>query len=224
MRQNGLRLTAFLGFSAILAIIGFAYRQALQDFLIDPVLQLYWRIRQVWMGFDPEMVWGFFLLMVILLVVLAFPSIQKALESPVFKQMQSGRRRIGSVTDELPGGMEGRLEFWLNEVHQIHVERYLARLVVVELKKLILDQLAFRERFPTRQQAERWLKENGSKFPEGVRVLFFPKPPVEPGSLDKRLGWLRRWFSFQTENTRPTTASNLDEIIHYLEHKPGEKP
>lgn len=238
MQREKLKWLAFLGFVIVLAAIGFIFRQAVREILIDPVFQAYWRLRLYWMGFDPDMVWGLFILVFILLVLNALPSFQRRADNTVLKNIRAGLRVSGSDTNDSPGSVEGRLGFWLNEVHQMKVERYFARLTVVELKKLVLDHLALREKFPTRMQTERWLRENtpppnggsnvevpysGDYIPDKVRQLFILRPTVEPGRWDKRLGWLIRWLPTSRQNPPSTIAHDLEDIIQFLEQEPGKK-
>jgi hypothetical protein len=252
MQREKLIWLAFLGFVVLLAVIGFIFRQAVREVLIDPLFQAYWRLRLYWMGLDPDMVWGLFIMVFILLVLNVLPSFQRRDESKVLRNIRPGLRVSGPDPNNPPESVEGRLGFWLNEVHQMFGERYFARLTMVELKKLILDYLALRERFPTRIQAERWLRENtppaqaepqvgsrrslgnlagsqdenhypGDYIPAQVRQLFIPRPTVKPGKWEKRLGWFTRWFTPTQQNPPSTTARDLEDIIQFLEQEPGKK-
>ncbi len=231
MKRPSLIFLVFFGLAILLALIGYVFRQELRTFLVEPIMNAFWKARQTWMGLEPEMVWGFFILIVILFILFAFPPVQRILESPFFKTIQGNKRFVQSDQNSQPRSLEGRLEFWLREVRQIYMEKYLARLVVVEIKKLILDQVAFRQRYPTRQEAERWLRENEADLPEEIWFLFNPKPPPESGWMSTSgrmstlfgLGWLKRRFSIKQEAALPANAQNLDKIIQYLERKPEDK-
>jgi hypothetical protein len=223
MKRTALQAILFISFTGLLAFIGFAYRQSLREVLMEPLVERFWRLRFYWMSLDPEMVWGFFLLTIILIGLLAFPPIQRAIDQSFFRQIQPGKGNTYVPSVESYTGREGRLEFWLREVHQMRVERYFARLTVVELKKLILDQLVFRDRFETRLQAERWIREGGIDVPEVIRNLFDPKPPAEPAWWEKRLGWLDRWLFSRRQGQLTLAPRDLDLILDYLEQKPGER-
>lgn len=154
-----LPLLAFIGLT--LAFL-FPYRQMIEERVAAPLAKLLQHFQELWIGLDGDMVWAFFILMVYVAILLTFPTTRNA--------PQGGPPENGDQP-------ENRLEFWHYQVQRLAKARGFSRLSVVELRKLVLDVIAFREQLNTRQEAEYWLTTHEGQIPSEVLALFDKKMP-----------------------------------------------
>jgi hypothetical protein len=225
MRQRLIWILLAVIFLILAIVFVFIFREPIRDYVVAPLVRFYWHVQRIWRSQEPDVIWGAFLMGMILVMMVTFPPVQRFLDSTLFKNAERTRDPLRRYTDPAHAAQRGRLDFWVSEVEQIYLSRAANRFVVIELKKLILDQIAFREHFPTRQQAEWWLDENPERVPEAVWLLFHPEPQTSPrikgGRLRKLKAWLRSLVIPPPEQVPVATARNIDAIIGYLE-KPAE--
>jgi hypothetical protein len=203
----------------------FIFREPIRDYVVAPLVRLYWNAQRIWRGQEADVIWGAFLLIMILVMMMTFPPLQRLLDSTLFKNSRVSRDPLRRYTEPAPT-LGGRLDFWVREVEQIYQSRAANRFVVIELKKLILDQIAFRESFPTRTQAEWWLNEHPERIPEEVWLLFHPEPQVIPHPKGRFRQSMKSWLYFLVapppDKIPVATGRKIDAIIAYLE-KPVEE-
>ena len=225
-------------FFLILAVaFVFVFREPIRDYIVAPLVKVYWNVQRIWRSQEPDIIWTAFLMGIVLVMMMTFPPLERFLDSTVFKN--SARTGIpGSGIPNPHPTREGRLDFWVREVEQIYQSRASNRFTVIELKKLILDQIAFRENFPTRTQAEWWLNEHPERIPEDVWLLFHPetqesalptskkrRSTTERRSTSRMRDRLKSWVYFLVapppEPLPVATGRKIDAILAYLE-KPAE--
>lgn len=211
----------------IVASVVFAtlFRDAIREVVVEPMIGLIIQARMVWRSLRSDVVWGFFWLVCILLAILIFPSVQQQLERSLARPADSFRSRVTIQSPTVPASSQiSRLAFWTVEVKQMYEHRFLARFTVMELKKLVLEEIAFREKYETRHQAERWLLENPDRVPVAVQQLFNGEIHSPTVTTPRRVGWLYRlllsWGWIVPDVSPVTIDRNLDAILAYLERKP----
>lgn len=197
-------LVFFVGLT--LAFI-FPYRQLIKDTLAEPLAYYLWYLQKVWRSLDSDIIWGFFILMIYALILMTFPTFRKSPQRP--------------AQDEITN-QGGQLEFWLYEVRRLVSQPEFSRLSVVELKKLVLDVIAFREQFNSRQEAEYWLMTEAHNIPPEVAALFERRISSKVDQPGRSLTQI--WRSFWSwKNLRPTPRhqkeENIKAIIQFLENQ-----
>ena len=185
----------------------FPYRQLIKDTLAEPLSYYLWYLQKVWKSLDSDIIWGFFILVVYVLILMTFPTFrnisQRSVQEKIINQ--------GS-----------RLEFWLYEVRRLIRRQEFSRFSVIELKKLVLDVIAFREQFDTRQEAELWLMDHKENIPPQVAALFDRKTfsEAEATGWSGIQMWRRLW---QWKNLRSAPQHQNEEsvkaIIQFLENQ-----
>ena len=215
-------LLSVIAFIALSLVFAMFFRDILREQVVNPIIGLFIQAQQVWRSLRSDLVWGFFVLFASLAAALIFPSVQQSLESAFTRPMSAARRKFSGITPDAHLNKHGgRLVFWYEEIEHMYEHHFLARFTVVELKKLILDEIAFKERCPTRHQAERWLNENPEKVPEVIWELFNPvvRDPAE--NINPRWNWLikllQSWGLVPPEISPVAVDRSLDAIIAYLE-------
>jgi hypothetical protein len=209
-------------FLVLVLVFVILFRQSVRDFLTIPVVYLYWRLKNLWLSLDPDLIWGTFILLAFIFVLITFPSFHWMIDRIVVKRKIGGwRSSIWKPTDGLEKSGE-RLGFWYWEVRQLSLDPYLARFSVLEVKKLLLEVVAFRQRLDSRYAAEKWIKTTEEEIPEFIRQLFDARSgrmnttETEPadGLINRILSWLR-----PQPAVVPTAANDphLEDIIHYIE-------
>lgn len=185
----------------------FPYRQLIKDTLAEPLSYYLWYLQRVWRSLDSDLIWGFFILVVYVLILMTFPAFRNIPQTPVQEKMVN---------------QGSRLEFWLYEVRRLLRRQEISRFSVVELKKLILDVIAFREQFDTRQEAEQWLMTQAQNVPPEVLALFERKI----NSRADQPGWslIRIWRSlWPLKNSHsepaPRNKEKISVIIQFLENQ-----
>lgn len=207
----------------------FTFREPIRDYVVAPLVRLYWNAQRIWRSQEPDVIWGAFLLGMVLVMMMTFPPMQQFLDSTLFKKSERTMDPLRRYVDPAQTTQGGRLEFWVREVEQIYRSRAANRFTVIELKKLILDQIAFREHFSTRQEAEWWLEDHPQRVPEEVWLLFHPQPQLasrtKGGRLHKIKSFAKSLVLFlgapPDEQVPVATARNIDAILAYLE-RPAE--
>lgn len=217
-----LAVVVFIVISIIMATV---LRDVIRQAVVEPILKVYLQMQMAWRSLRSDVVWGFFILISILLAVLIFPTVQQQLERSFARTSDALRKRGHLRSPNYASRSQlSRVAFWNDEVQQMYDHRFLTRFTVIELKKLVLDHIAFKEKCETRHQAERWLLENPDRVPQAVLELFtgdIHKPTHLPG---KQSGWLVRLllsWGWITPDVSPVSIDrNLDAILAYLERKP----
>jgi hypothetical protein len=221
-------ILVFLLFAIFSIVFVTQLRDVLREEVVEPIIGLYLRVRMVWRSLRSDVVWSFFWLFCVLLAVLIFPSVQQQLERTLARPAGSFRSRSRLQSSSIPSlNHFNRLDFWRVEIQQMYVHRFLARFTVIELKKLILEEIAFRENLETRHQAERWLLENPDRVPPAVLKLFNDEIYDLSGSSARRSSWLYRLlvnWGWLTPDISPVAMDrSLEAILAYLEKKPEAK-
>jgi hypothetical protein len=238
MRQRFTWILPGIFFLILAVVFVFIFREPIRDYIVAPLVKAYWNVRRIWRSQEPDIIWTAFLMGIVLVMLMTFPPLERFLDSTVFKNSARARDPRIRYTDAAPD-QGGRLDFWVREVEQIYQSRASNRFTVIELKKLILDQIAFRENFPTRTQAEWWLNEHPERIPEDVWLLFHPETQERalPKSTERRPARMerrtpshlrRRLKSILNILVAPppaalpvATGRKIDAIIAYLE-RPSE--
>jgi len=212
-------------------------RDVIREFVISPLLYLVFQVQLIWRSLPSDLIWGFFVLFASLLAALVFPAVQNQLETAFSRRHDSnGKDAVGQSPvqdrsqlnsnymqdnrdDEV--NREVNLIFWYEEVNQMYSHQYLPRYAVVELKKLVMDEIAFRERMHTRQQAEYWLNENPEKVPPEIWSLFNPDSKSPLSAPDNRKSWLTRllqsWGLLLPDISPVAVDRSIDAILAFLE-------
>lgn len=184
------------------------FRELVRDQLVIPLLGVLELLRRLVGAIDSDLIWGVFIVVIYVWVLLSLPSLGRtAPKTGVYSDKRS---------------RTGRLQHWLHEVHEMQSQSHLTRFVTLELKKLILNTVAFREQCSLRQ-AEQWLDapENQRQIPPEVRQLLHAEPAgqTRPNSLWQMLKfWLLRY------PTLPQTSEKIDlePILLFLESQDGK--
>jgi hypothetical protein len=195
-------LVLFVGLA--LAFI-FPYRQLIKDTLAEPINYSIWYIQKVWKSMDSDIIWGSFILVVYVLVLMTFPAFRNISPRPV---------------REITINQGSRLEFWLYEVRRLVRRQEMSRFSMIELKKLALDVIAFREQFGTRQEAEQWLMNHEQDVPPQVAALFDRKLASRPDQPVWRRMWRRFWpWKNLLSASQPQNEEKIKAIIQFLENQ-----
>jgi hypothetical protein len=185
----------------------FPYRQLIKDTLAEPLAYYLWYLQRMWKSLDADIIWGFFILIIYALILMIFPTFRN------FPQSSAPEKTVNQGS---------RLEFWLYEVQRLVSQPEFNRFSLVELKKLVLDVIAFREQFETRQEAEQWLMTQAQNVPPEVLALFERKI----NSRADQPGWsfMRIWRSLWPWNNSssvppPRNKEKISVIIQFLENQ-----
>lgn len=185
------------------------FREFVRDQLVVPLLAAFHFLRQLFNSIGDNVIWIAFILVMYVWMLLSLPSLDRTIKIS------------GSYLDK--PSRAGRLRHWLHEVHALQSEKYITRYATIELKKLILNTIAFRQQCNLRQ-AEQWLDapENQRQIPPEVRQLLHAELPnqTQPGSLWQTLkSLLLRYPSL------PKTIERIDlePILRFLEVQDGKE-
>jgi len=88
-------LVLFVGLT--LAFV-FPYRQLIKDTFAEPLNYYLWYLQKVWKSLDSDIIWGFFILIIYVLILLTFPTFRNLPQRPAQEKMIN---------------QGSRLEFWL---------------------------------------------------------------------------------------------------------------
>ena len=199
------QLLLLLSFVGLALAFMFPYRQLIEENIAAPLAPALHYMERLWRSLDGDMVWAFFILMVYLFILLAFPSARNAPPEP---------------PEKTSARYENRLEFWRYQVRRLVNARELSRLSVVELRKLVLDIIAFREQLDTRQEAEQWLMTHQLGIPPELLALFDRGMPSRSPQAGGRgaLTWLRIWhWKYPRPAQWPQSEEKLLAILQFLE-------
>jgi hypothetical protein len=193
-------LLIFLGLAAAATTI---FREFVRDQLVIPLLDALHYLRQFVEAIDSDLVWGIFILIIFAWMLLSLPSLgRSALKTGIYSDKHS---------------RSGRLEHWLREVRVLQNERHFTRYATLELKKLILSTVAFRQQCSLRQ-AEQWLDapENQRRIPSEIKLLLHAEPAnqTRPNTI-----WQALKFRLLGYPTLPQTSDKIDlePILRFLE-------
>ncbi|MBN2149013.1 MAG: hypothetical protein JW726_16630 [Anaerolineales bacterium] len=220
MKKRAFWIYLAIVFIASLLILSLVFRDEVTVWLVVPALRAYDNIRRV-VHSNSQEIWGLFIALLYFLILMSLPQQQNMLRSIL--------RADGKGRSYMPPGMtsyrveaeSGRLTFWHHEVRRLHHQPFLTRFSVVELRKLVLDTVAFREGC-SRHEAELWLEENEKAVPEAVMMLLH----IQPGSqlrltadpLSRLWRMIREFLlGVRTETTGLTNQQKIDQIIQFLE-------
>ena len=197
-------LVLFVGLT--LAFV-FPYRQLIKETLAEPLTYSAWYVQKLWKSMDSDIIWGFFILLIYALILMTFPTFRNSLQRPAQEKISY---------------RGGQLGFWLYEVRRLVSQPEFSRLSVVELKKLVLDVIAFREQFDTRQEAEQWLMTHEQDVPPQVAALFERRISSKVDQPGRSLTQI--WRSFWSwKNLRPAprhqNEDNIKAIVQFLENQ-----
>jgi hypothetical protein len=224
MKLRILVIIFFFLFIGLAITANLLFRDALRDNLVVPLLYAGEFLKRVWSSLQPDFIWGLFIFITYLLVLGSLPSLIQPSVNPT--------ERISFTPSK------GRLNFWQNELSQIAAQPRLNKYTVLELKKLVLNAVAFRNQ-SSLHQAEEWIKANSHKIPRTVTLLINPDPSSknqsdedEPGNFtesalpntsrpnpavwsffERFKAWLFRYPSLPQEKSQ----LNIEEIIHFIE-------
>jgi hypothetical protein len=197
-------LVLFVGLT--LAFV-YPYRQLIKETLAEPLTYSLWYLQKVWKSLDSDIIWGSFILIIYVLILLTFPTFRN------FPQ------RSAQVTMINRGS---RLEFWLYELRRLVRRQEFSRFSVIELKKLVLDVIAFQEQFGTRQEAENWLMTHEQNVPPEVLTLFDKKTSSRADHTGwSRIPMWRRLWPWKNSHSAPQQQNeeSIKAIIQFLEYQ-----
>ena len=198
-----LALTFLVTFACLTVAATTVFREFVRHQLVIPLLDTFHNLRRLIEAVDSDLIWGVFILAIYAWMLVSLPSLGRP--SP----------KTGIYADKR--SRSGRLKHWLHEVHVMQSERHFTRYATLELKKLILNTVAFRQQCSLRQ-AEQWLDapENQRQIPREVRQLLHAEPPgqAQPSSFWQALKFrLLRYPSLPQTNEK----IDLEPILRFLE-------
>jgi hypothetical protein len=192
-----------LVFVSLAVILGILQRDLLRDQVLQPAVNAFQTMLRVWRSFNPDKVWAVFILLLYILVLLTFPTLHN-----VFKRPSS---------QDLPG-TDGRVKFWYWETAQFARQQPLTRYSVLELKKLVVEAVAFRQRC-TLRQAERWIVQPENSVPPEVLWLFSPEGLYQSGDRRSLLDSILKAPASFADSAPNPNAQKLGRIVQYLEEQ-----
>lgn len=159
------------------AIASLIWREALEQAIALPILQALYRAEHSLRSLDPEAIWVAFLTMAVALVLLQLPSHDRK-KPPIVE-------RPDALT-------QGRTSFWWSELRNLYRQSRYTRYSILELRKLVLDVVSFRQHCSL-HQAEEWISDPYNQVHPAVIELFNPNMPVGSamGYRDASTGWRR---------------------------------
>lgn len=204
-----LMLFFIITFAGLAVASTFLFRGILRDQVVLPLLEVIYIIRRFISSLNRDLVWSFFLLLMFAGMMLTLPSLgRKPPPAGVYSDKRS---------------RSGRLLHWLSEVRELQSGKYITRYTTLELKKLLINTVAFRQQCSLRQ-AELWLSnpENQRRIPLEVHQLLQAGHPGQSESntiWQKLKAWLLRYPSL------PKTAANIaiEPILSFLEAQDGKE-
>ena len=211
MNKRLLLITFLVIFSGLALAATLIFREQVRDQVVVPLLQSMHTLRQMWRSIDSDKIWGIFVLALLVVMLLSLPSLQGLAPLP---------------PDKLHYSRSGRLSHWLIETQQLNSGQSITRYSMLELKKLVLNVVAFRQQCSLRE-AEGWLQasENRRYVPEQIFMLFRKGPETQILVADGLLAQF--WQMVKTRllgyPTIPSTAAapsiktDLEPIIQFLE-------
>lgn len=202
------------------AALTLVFRQALREYVVLPLVLFWQKLERFYQSLSPDMVWAGFLVLAYFFTVLSFPRLQSVLTRPLFGSQSKQRYQLfaeAKPDQEHPG----RLVFWVNEVGRMYRDHMCTRLSVLELKKLVLGTIAFRESMDGMYEAERWLEEYQQRVPPAVMELLHVKPLVrtDKGCNPLAALWMRLqiWLRDVETPVEETPSEKIAIILKYLE-------
>jgi hypothetical protein len=179
------------------------FRELVRDQLVIPLLGVLNLLHRLVGAIDTDLIWGVFIVAIYVWVLLSLPSLGRtAPKTGVYSDKRS---------------RTGRLQHWLHEVHEMQSQNHLTRFVTLELKKLILNTVAFREQCSLRQ-AEQWLSapDNQRQIPHEVQLLLHADPS---GQVQAHSLWqaLKHWLLRYPTLPKTPTHFDLEPILRFLE-------
>ena len=207
MDRNRLYKGIFGGFFIVLAVIfTWLFRDQVESLIVTPLIHWVWYIKSMARSLNPEIVWGFFVFFLFILTIITFPISKRPLQKKIYSATQTP---------------DSRIEFWIAELSLLQRKRSISKLYLIALKRLTLEIIAYREYFDSRQEAERWVKENSHLYPQEINTLITKDPGlfVRPHrvSLMSRLNSLFHLHSHEEQVPRMMDTEIIEEIIQFLE-------
>lgn len=211
-------LVVFLLAAVALTIV---FRQVLREHVVLPLVEFWQNLQEFYHGLSPEMVWAAFLALAYFFTILSFPRLTSQIPMPFVPKEKERYQIFAEVRPDQE--REGRLVFWVKEVGRLYIDRMQTRLSVLELKKLVLETVAYREGGGLRE-AELWLEENQKSVPPEVMGLLHvrPLPRADTGCNFLTRLWMRLqiWLRSVETPVEVPTEEKIAIILQYLEqHK-----
>ncbi len=206
-------------FIAAVVALTIVFREALQERVVQPLVEAWNNLRNSYRKMSPEIIWAAFMAVAYFFTILTMPRQQSAITA-----LFASREKINHVLfaevkpDQEP---DGRLSFWVQEVGRLYRDRMQTRLSVLELKRLVLETIAHRESFSSMHEAEAWLEENKRGVPPEVMGLLHVRRLVrqEKGCNPLAQLWMRLQIG-QREAEAPVEiapSQKIAIILKYLE-------
>ena len=150
-------------FAGLALAVTLVFREAVRDRLVLPLLQFFYFLRQLWSSIDSDRIWGVFILVLYVVMLLSLPVLKHPIPS-------EGASEVGYAHS-------GRLSHWRHVIHRLRSSQRVTRFSTLELKILAVNIVAFRQQCSLRQ-AELWLQaeENRPLVPEQMSWLFRKNP------------------------------------------------
>lgn len=204
----------FLASALILSIF---FRQQIQENLAVPLLKAWYWLQMM----DRNLIWGVFIAILYILIIITLPPLPTSARS----FLTSGNlqdKYLHQTTHILGQEAEGRVTFWLNEIFCLKRDHFRTRFSVVEIRRLILETIAFRQHCSL-HEAELWLEDKSNRVPSVVRSLLRVKPQPLPHQGAGSLFWLWRrlksWIRPFSVQSKETDEDMLETIIEFLEEQ-----
>lgn len=200
------RLILLLGLATVGGVLAsLVWREALEKSIVLPILTALRDVSRTWQSLDPEAIWVIFLALAITITLLELPANKHQKAPPA-----EGPEKLTS----------GRVSFWWTELQHLYRQSMLTRYSIIELRKLVLDAVAFRQQCSL-HQAEEWISEPTNLVPPAIKELFNPNMP--PGSAliteGELSGW-RRLLGYRQPATKKIESQNearVEVILKFLE-------
>lgn len=221
-RWSGVILVVVFLLAAVALTI--VFRQALREQVVQPLVEFWQTLQDFYHSLSPEMVWAAFLALAYFFTILSFPRLTAQMPTPFVAREKERYQIFAEVKPEQE--REGRLVFWVKEVGRLYTDRLQTRLSVLELKRLVLETIAYREGGGLRD-AELWLEENQKSVPPEVMGLLHvrPLPRADTGCNPLTYFWrrLQVWLRTVESPVEMPTQERIAIILKYLEqHKEVE--
>lgn len=236
MKRRLVWLLVLVGFLALALVFVLLFRQQVRQWVVQPLVYLFWQASRAWRSTDPDIIWSGFILLALALCLMTFPAFQRAVDKSFFSRLANSQSRETYAIPERRANPPGRLLHWYWEIEQIPPQRFVPRFAVLEVKKLVLSQLAFLQGLGSRAEAEEWVEQHEDELPPAVRQLFHPQAPQLPNQVAGFFRRLWRWYWSKEEEPSPLASArdgaapgvramggfnaiDLDAILDYLEQQ-----
>jgi hypothetical protein len=196
---------------ALMLTLTLVFREAVRNVILVPILHLAWLLWNFLASFSQGTLWIFFICVFLLILIGGL----RQPRQPDF---------LPQTPQKTKPAEHGRVYYWARQVNMMAVEGYSRIYSLLELRKLVLAQLAFHERL-TRKQVEQRIDAQALDLPPEILTLINLDEKAQkarPPTLAERIKQLYQWIFRRDRNTLPPELRReLTSVIDYLEeHQP----